>query len=109
MAKFYGPIGYAAEVKEISPGVWTPDIEEHIAIGDVLRMPSRWSTESETTNDDLTFSGQISVIADSYILGHYSSIKYIEFLGAKWKVTGVEPKYPRLILTLGGCYNGKQA
>lgn len=105
MAKFYGPIGYA-ETNETSPGVWTSEIVEQNAVGDVLRMPSNWSTNSESTNDDLKFSGQISIIADSYVLSHYSSMKYVVFMGAKWKVTDVNPQHPRLILTLGGVYNG---
>jgi len=109
MAKFYGPIGYAAEIEEISPGVWSPDIVEHFAVGDILRMPSNMSENSESTNDNLKFSGQISIIADSYVLNHYSSMKYVEIMGAKWKISSVEPKHPRLILTLGGVYNGKQA
>jgi hypothetical protein len=32
-------------------------------------------------------------------------MKYIEFMGARWKITSVEVKHPRLILTIGGVYN----
>jgi hypothetical protein len=29
----------------------------------------------------------------------------VEYMGTKWKVSNVEVKYPRLILSLGGVYN----
>lgn len=32
-------------------------------------------------------------------------MRYIEFMGAKWKITNIEVQYPRLILTVGGVYN----
>ena len=32
-------------------------------------------------------------------------MKYIEFMGTKWKITSVEKLYPRLILIVGGVYN----
>jgi hypothetical protein len=33
---------------------------------------------------------------------------YVEFMGAKWKISNVEVQYPRLILTIGEVYNGEQ-
>jgi hypothetical protein len=34
-------------------------------------------------------------------------MRYVEFMGAKWKVSSVDAtKRPRLVLTLGGLYNG---
>ena len=32
-------------------------------------------------------------------------MRYVEFMGAKWKISSVEVQYPRLILTVGGVYN----
>ena len=40
---------------------------------------------------------------------HCSSMVYVELMGEKWKVTDVEIQYPRLILSIGGVYNGEQA
>ena len=105
MAKFYGAIGYA-ETVETSPGVWTDEIIERLASGDEIRPNSTWTSNPDSTNDDLKINKKISIVADPYALSHYSSIKYVEFMGAKWKVTNVEPNRPRLILTLGGLYNG---
>jgi hypothetical protein len=105
MAKFYGPIGYA-ETKETTPGVWTDTITERNYAGDVVRNTSRWSSSSTSTNDDLNINNQISIVSDPFANMNFHSMKYVEFMGTKWKITNIEPKYPRLILTIGGVYNG---
>lgn len=107
MAKFYGPVGYA-ETVEIRPGVWDDQITERIYSGDVIRNTSRWSTSSDSTNDDLNISNQISIVADPFAYQKFHLMKYVEYMGTRWKITSVEVKYPRLILTIGGIYNGGQ-
>lgn len=106
MAKWYGVIGYA-ETSEVTPGVWRDEIVKREYSGDIIRYISRWSTSSNSTNDDLNISNQISIVADPFAYKNFHSMRYIEFMGAEWKITNVEVKYPRLILTLGGVYNGK--
>lgn len=106
MAKFYGVVGYS-ETSETSPGVWDSVITERTYSGDVIRNTSRWTTSSDSTNDDLNISNQISIIADPYANQNFHSMKYIEFMGTKWKITSVDVQYPRLILTIGGVYNGQ--
>ena len=105
MAKFYGVIGYA-ETKETTPGVWTEEITEHTYFGDILDNNVRRVTNSDSTNDDLRINVKISIVSDPYAINHFHSICYVQFMGAKWKVTDVTPSFPRLILTLGGVYNG---
>jgi hypothetical protein len=108
MAKWYGVVGYA-ETTEVKPGVWRDQITERKYSGDVLRNSNRWYGSSDGTNDNLSINNQLSILADPYAYQNFHSIKYAEFMGTNWKVTNVEPKYPRLILTLGGVYNGEQA
>jgi hypothetical protein len=105
MAKWYGKIGYA-QTSETTPGVWKEEAEERNYSGDVIRNSSRWSTSSDSTNDDLNVNNQISIIADPFAYQNFHSMKYIEFMGTRWKITSVEVQYPRLILTMGGVYNG---
>ena len=105
MAKWYGVIGYA-ETKETSPSVWKEVITERNYVGDVIRNTSRWSTTQVSTNDDLNINNQISIIADPFAYQNFHSMKYIEFMGTKWKINSVEVQYPRLILSIGGVYNG---
>lgn len=108
MAKFYGKVGYAVTT-ETSPGVWTDGITEYYYYGDLVRdTNSKWSP-GDSINDDLTISNAISVIADPYMYQHYHEIKYVEFEGMLWKVTSIEVKRPRLIMSLGGIWNGEQA
>jgi hypothetical protein len=105
MAKFCGPIGYAIPT-ETRPGFWEDVIEEHTLFGDVLRDGARWSASPDSTNDDLTLNSQFSVVADPFAQNHFSNMKYIRYMGANWKITSVEPKSPRLIISVGGVYNG---
>lgn len=39
----------------------------------------------------------------------FQNIRYVGFMNTCWKVTAVDVQYPRLILSIGGVYNGKQA
>lgn len=106
MAKFCGMVGYEI-TKETSPGVHTSKIEEYKYYGDVLRNYRRLDN-SEHLNDDINVSNTISIMADAFAYKHCFAIRYLEWMGAKWKVTGVEIVRPRLILTVGGVYNGPQ-
>lgn len=105
MAKWYGKVGYS-ETVETSPGVWTPHDTVREYYGDVIRNTTKWAVNSDSTNDDLTVNSQISIVADPFANNKFHSMKWIEFMGAKWKVTSVEPQPPRLLLTLGGVWNG---
>lgn len=104
MAKWFGKIGFA-ETKETSPGVWSEEIVDHKYYGDVLRN-SRRLQASDKLNDDINISNEISIVTDPFANNNFHSMRYIEFMGAKWKITNVEVKYPRLVLTIGGLYNG---
>ena len=104
MPKWYGLIGFA-ETVEISPGVYEEEITEHQYYGDVVRDTRRLQNSSQL-NDNVNISNNISIIADPFANNNFHSIRYIEYMGAKWKVESVEVQYPRLVLTIGGVYNG---
>lgn len=106
MAKFYGAIGYA-HLSETSPGVWEEVITERNYYGDVIRN-SRRLQSSDKLNDDINVSNEISIVADPFANENFHSMRYVKFMGANWKVLGVEVQYPRLILTIGGVYNVQQ-
>ena len=106
MAKYYGEIGYAV-TQETSPGVWTEGITTRPYYGDVIRNVSKWQNGSYL-NDNLNVSNQISIVSDPYANQNFHSIRYVKWMGALWKVTDVEVQYPRLILTIGGEYNGAE-
>ena len=104
MAKFYGVIGYAV-TEETEPGIYEERIVEKEHFGDVVRNTRRLSNAAKV-NDDITILNQISIVADPFANNNFHSMRYVSFMGSKWKVTEVEVQYPRLILTLGGVYNG---
>lgn len=104
MAKFYGKIGYI-ETKETSPGVWTEVSTERDYFGDVINRSSRWQSSQDKQNDDLQVTNQISIVADPYALNNFSSMRYIEWMGALWKINSVSVEYPRLTLEIGGVHN----
>ena len=105
MAKWHGVVGYIKPVEK-SPGVYSNETIERKYYGDIIRNSRRWSTPSEGTNDNLNLSNQISIVADSFATDNSGFMKYVEMMGAKWKITDIELRYPRLVLTIGGLYNG---
>lgn len=105
MAKFYGKIGFGFTSEE-APGVYKDKILERDYYGDLIRNTRRLQP-GEHLNDDINISNEISIVADPYAYQNFHSMRYVVFMGAKWKISNVEVQYPRLILTLGGVYNGK--
>ena len=105
MGKFYGPIGFIENV-EVRPGVTVDTPVEHMYRGDVITRSFR-STNGFSVNDSLTVSNQISILADPYVRNHFHTIKYVKWMGTAWEVTNVSEQYPRLLLSVGGVYNGE--
>ena len=103
MAKFYGVIGFAV-LDEGVPGIHKETIVERKYYGDLVRNTRRLESSGQL-NDNLTIANEISIVADPYANEHFYAMRYVEFMGARWKVTNVEVKPPRLILTVGGLSN----
>jgi hypothetical protein len=104
MNKYYGFVGYA-ETVETAPDVWEETITERPAQGDILKI-SRRIVSANQVNDSITVSNKISIVADPYAYDNFHAMRYITWMGTKWKVTNVDVSYPRLILEIGGVYNG---
>ena len=102
--KFYGKIGYG-ETVETASGVCEEQITEREYFGDFMRNGSSLQS-SDKVNDNFNISHSISIVADPYAFEKFSFMRYVEFGGTKWKITNVEIQHPRLILSIGGVYNG---
>jgi hypothetical protein len=104
--RFFGEVGYG-ESTETPPGsgVWVDVIDEYAYRGDVIRNTRRLES-GDQLNDDLSVNNSISIVADEYANQHFFNIKYIKWQGLLWTVSSVEVRPPRLILSLGGVYNG---
>lgn len=105
MAKFYGVIGYESTA-ETTPGVWVEDITERFYYGELVRNTRRLLS-SESLNDNINVANEISILSDPFANENFHSMRYVEFMGTKWKISNVEVQYPRLVLTIGGVYNGQ--
>lgn len=107
MARFYDIIGFVKTV-ETEPGVYEEQVIERMYKGEIIQNARNWST-ADKLNDDLTINLRISILADKFVTDNCHVIRYAKVMGSYWKVVSIEPSYPRLTLTLGGVYNGKQA
>lgn len=109
MARWYGKVGYVKteEIPEGS-GIWEEVSIEKEYAGDLNRNHKRYEN-SNTLNDNITLQNEISLVCDPYAIENFQYIRYVEIMGSFWKVTSVDVQYPRLVLSIGGVYSGKQA
>lgn len=77
---------------------------ERTYYGDLLRNTRRMQ-DSGTLNDNLVISNEISIVADPFARENFHSIRYVKYMGTKWKVNSVDVQFPRLVLSLGEVYN----
>lgn len=104
MARFSGKIGYATTV-ETTPGVWTDVIVERQYYGDLTRHSRKWGS-SDSINDNIIFSQDISIVADPYLYANAHNMRYVTFQGIKWKITNFEIDRPRVRISMGEEYHG---
>lgn len=104
MGKFYGKIGFAVQ-KEITPGYWDEEITERPYYGDLIRNRRKLQVSGQV-NDNVNVSNEISIVADPFAVDHFYNMRYVDFMGARWKISDFEVQYPRLILTIGDLYHG---
>lgn len=109
MTKFYGPVGYIHSVENpTGSGIWVEEATERNHRGNVL-LDNISQQQTENLNNDLRLNNRISIIGDPYALTHVHAIRYVKYAGGYWTVRTVEVNTPRIILNLGGVYNGKKA
>lgn len=103
MAKYYGNIGFATQV-ETSPGIWEDAIVPRPYKGDVLRSGRKYDSSSDGVNDDFGITNEFSIISDAFLYSHIPALRYLEYLGSKFKITSVEIDRPRVRIKVGGVY-----
>ena len=106
MTRFYGIVGYANGTTMTEPGIYEEAFLEQSYYGDIIKRARNLVIGSDTVNPNITFSNQISILADAYALANFSEIRYIIMNDRAWSVTSVEIQDHRLLLTIGGKYNG---
>lgn len=103
MARFYGVIGFVI-TDETAPGVWQPRVTEKPYYGDVIENVRKWET-SENVNDNINITNKISILGDAFAYQNIGAMKYVEYLGQKWKIRQATISHPRIVLTLGDLYH----
>lgn len=107
MPKFCGVIGFS-NYTEVDPdsGIWVnKDPLQRTYRGDILRSLIQ-NQNGDKINGDISLCNDISIIADPYALENSSSMIYVIYKSIKWKINSVEINFPRMILRIGGVYNG---
>lgn len=110
MAKYYGTVGYmrTEETDPVNhPGVYTEVETERHYYGDVLSNNRRYEN-GEGLNDNINVRNEISILADPFAMENLTYMRYLTWLGNKWKITDVKVNYPRIVLTVGGVWNGPE-
>lgn len=103
--KYYGLVGFGKTVSNEGDDVWKEEITERPYFGDIPKHVYTTQSTDKLTKD-VQLNMQINIVADEFAVKFMHLIRYAEWRGVKWQVTAVEPQYPRLILSLGGVYNG---
>ena len=103
MNKYSGMVGLSIQEEE-RPGIWKPKIVEKFVYGDIVR-DNRNNLSADQANHNIKINNQISIVANPFLMENFRSIVYLTYAGAKWGVTTVEVKYPRLLLSMGEVYN----
>ena len=108
MAKWAGIIGFAQQkeqiIDDVPSGVWVEEIIQRKYSGDLIKNKIV-TQNSNAINDSMNISNQISLIADPYALKNFTTMRYLTFMGSKWKIRDVDVEFPRIILTIGDMFN----
>ena len=96
MAKWHGKVGYVMSSDETDPGIWDEPIMERSYSGDTFRNVRLLNNSSDSTNDNVNITTQISIVADPYATSHFYDMRYVTFQGKKWKVTNVEERMEQI-------------
>lgn len=109
MAKFSGYIGFAKAVENpVGSGVYVDSVIEKQYKGDLLKNYVKWQG-NDKVNKDISLSNQISIVSDSFANGNLQCMKYVKWKGTYWEIDSVSLEYPRIVISIGGVYNGVKA
>ena len=107
MSKYVGLIGFVHN-EEIEPGIYEDIVIEKKYRGDITKNYQKFAV-GNTISGEVQITNQFSILGNKFAFDHVSDIRYLEWRGNRWVVDSIDIEYPRLILTVGGLYNGPQA
>ena len=106
MSKWHGYIGYIHQ-EETAPEVYIPSVIEREKSGELLKNRQQ-ITSGYGANPDVRVQNQISIVADQFDRTNLQDLRYLIWDSQYWAVESAIVEPPRLIVTLGGVWNGKR-
>jgi hypothetical protein len=104
MARFAGKVGFGVST-EVRRGEFEDVVTERTYFGDIIRT-ARSADQADKVNDNLSVNNSVEIVIDEFINENLLAIRYVLWMGSRWKVVDIEANHPRLTLRLGGAYNG---
>ena len=116
MTKFVGTLGVVKSQVEkiidgVPSGIFEDQVEDYLVAGDILQHTHR-NDGSDKVNGEVTLQNRFSIYPPASLLEEMNqpnTALYLKVFGGCWKVTQFQVSPPRLILTVGGKYDGKTA
>lgn len=109
MNRFYGVVGYIQQVEDPPDSdKWKEVTTTREYFGEIVKENRRWEP-GDSTIDNLTVTNKIRILADDFAFQNCSAIRFVRWMGCDWKVVNAEVDHPRIVLSLGGVYNGNKA
>lgn len=99
-------LGFSEKNTEVRPGVWKMQPTELTHKAKLLTYNKNYDA-GEEVNDDLKLRNRYEIVMKDKKLD-YQDMKYVIVKGTKWKVSALEFLEVRIIITLGGVFNGGQ-
>jgi hypothetical protein len=106
--KWHDVVGFVGVTVETDPGVYENQMIERYYYGDVIR-DTRSLTGDDKVNNDISVANSFRIVADAYAGEHIFAMRYLRWQGVLWAVESVEVQHPRLLVRLGGKYDGPTA
>lgn len=97
-------VGFST-TSETAPGIWEETITERKYYGDISKDFRKAGGENKVIRD-ISINNIFSIVADPFAFENLEFIKYVKYLGIAWTVESVEVQYPRLLISVGGRWNG---
>lgn len=108
MSKFFGKIGFS-KCEDKGDGIWKETYTEKSYYGDFIENNRKWEQNNTmTVNENISINDQISIVADSFAYNNVKFMKYVLYLGTKWKINSVRIRRPRIILYVSEIYNPEE-
>ena len=101
--RFSGNIGIARGPQETSAGIYQEQFDEIDVKGTMRRSSARWPNMK---SNEVRAKHILSIIPPESSTVDINEVVYVWWKGRRWSVIDIGAEPPRILLSLGGLYNG---